>query len=280
MDQTSTVYATRRGYVDTLGIIFSRALTLRERFQLEEVCKSVQKIWRKVPFQKGFSYVFQVISPQAIRLLEKLENIRWMRITRMDVAVDLICKSIEQSKSKCKEIQRHLTLKCRNPIPKYFEGTKYSKPRGSEVNQVIYREDNDRHTEQPCVHVEWRIKGSRELAKAGIYVVRDVIDLDLRKLIQDRSVWEEIDYDGLGRFVKDAKSFVRNAAQYHGDGNTSAEAVRKKIRTKWKGSAANRVIKASLREVKREEFLPRNRRILRGKSASTKNLRKSSVKQG
>jgi len=63
----------------------------------------------------------------------------------------------------------------------------------------MYSDRPSKVTRQPCVHVEWRLKGKSIVESQGIYDVEQVIDFDHRQFWKAHLYLEAIDFRALGR---------------------------------------------------------------------------------
>lgn len=81
--------------------------------------------------------------------------------------------------------------------------TRYDAGRGAPNVVVFYREEHSRVTgELCCLHLEWRLNGSRAVRAAGIESGRDLLEFDHRQFWQKRLLLFDVDRRRLGRLIR------------------------------------------------------------------------------
>jgi hypothetical protein len=127
----------------------------------------------------------------------------------------------------------------------YVKGTRYAERRKwTRRNQVIYEESEDRHIGQPCVHIEERITGERQVGKAAW----NLAAFSPEEFMNNRLLFFRIDYEQLSRLLPDPRYSNRRSRKRHsargkkiasrismeaGDKTRSAQTVKSHLQMKW-----------------------------------------------
>ena len=165
---------------------------------------------------------------EALRWLANLG--RQVLLNYAEVALDLVFNNKQEADAANELIRRYhikkwhgsqLVLFCRGIV-------RYSGPRRAANLLVVYADRPCRLSgDVYCLHLEWRLNGSRALQRAGLGTVSDLLELDHREFWLQRLLLRQVKLPVLGRlFSKHVLRWERRGASMIEDGRIGERLLR------------------------------------------------------
>lgn len=143
--------------------------------------------------------------PDAVSLLERIAD--HCLINGLEIALDLTLGDREEV---C-DLRRFIDAVLVKPKPGKqriedsgrrwpwdYKGTLYFDRLRSQTNLVVYSDRPSKMSDQPCVHIEYRVKGKGAVERLGVTRPGDLASLNLRKFWEKHLKLETIDRDASG----------------------------------------------------------------------------------
>ena len=192
-------------YYDTIEIWLTREICKSEMENLKLLGKvrvrSIKKYHRR-------NYTKRLILSQpSIGLLKLLDEILSRSdpqdyvLTRVDIALDLITEKSVHADYLKRKIDFHLIQGWRGKSVKVVveKETIYFRGIGSRNNICIYSDKPSKMTDEPCCHIEWRMKSTHAIAAKSIKSILDLIHFDHEEFWKSRLKLVSVDLFKLGQ---------------------------------------------------------------------------------
>jgi len=203
-------------YFDKLHVWLRRPLTGDEVEELRQECRRGLHVGTEpASFDPGYRQLLQLHHPTR-RALEMLVARNDTHLNYLEVALDLTFADQDDTDDAFRLIDRyHVKRHHRRQRLTYVgEGsvTRYSGPRSAPNVVVTYADRPSKATgELHSAHLEWRIRGSAALRRAGIRSVADLLLLKPRTFWLNRLLLYGLDQGELGRLYHNRYSRKRGA---------------------------------------------------------------------
>jgi hypothetical protein len=173
-------------YVDTVHLWLKRPLSEKKLEWLRRQCGHLHAETRSGPWKLAkYKQYLQLQQPNDSALQAIAE--RQHHITRVDFALDWIFIDKDECNRAYRDFCRYNVVKfhSRRQGVRFVKTTRYTAGRTAPNNLVVYADKPSKVSGKPCLHLDWRIKGTQALKRAGISSVKDLIKFD------HRAFWEE-----------------------------------------------------------------------------------------
>lgn len=181
-------------YCDTIVVMLSKP-EYTERLDYKQLksikdyieCRSGSVVYnpRNKLYLPQFTWFLSIHQPtrESVRRLIEITNLKLIevRLIQVHFARDYVFESLEDAEKWGEFIKQHIVKKWRGKqkLGGYEDVTFYtSKKRMVPLNIVVYFDKRNRFTNEPNVHVEFRISGSDKLKSINISNLEDVCQVD------------------------------------------------------------------------------------------------------
>lgn len=285
----------RVAYIDTVQIPVRRALTRNELARLQPYCRSVLQFRRQIPdWRYRYRLLIQLPQPAFFHELKNLVRTRYC-VNRVDLANDLIVADVAQA--------RLIGEFCRNYQGQRWHGNRqrsqyqntmyWARDRWTRRNFAVYADRPCKLTDEPCCHIEYRIRRADACRRAGFSTIDDFINIDHRGIWEKELRFEYMPEKALERLIENmARRSLRrqnrnSARRRRGrqdrfrrftlntvddwirrvryvlfsilqdeDGTYSIEQLHKVPAQVWKEAFGSRLLAGYLRRIPHDSFLP------------------------
>ncbi len=191
----------RVSYIDTVSIWLPWTPPKELMAELGKRCGTAKIDWKAEPWPSPYRRRMQLHQPMrsAFRLLEKVFGEKSYLINEVHIALDLIVSRQQRERLEM-FLDDHIVQRWHVGEVIYHKGTRYSNWRKWPNSQiVIYSDKPSKVTGQPCVHVEWRSRGSTKVRQLKVKSFSDLIMLDHREFWRRHFILEYVDVRSVGR---------------------------------------------------------------------------------
>lgn len=280
-------------YVDTVQILTDRALTRDELARLRPHCHSVRQ-YRRQDRRYPYRLLIQLPESNFFCELKRLMRTHYC-VNRVDLPIDLIVRNFVQArltKRFCanNQVQRWHGKRQRSQ----YQNTMYwARDRWTRRNFAVYADKRSKLTDEPCCHIEYRIRGADACRRAGFSTIDDFINIDHRGIWEKELRFEYMPEKALERLIENmARRSLRrqnrnSARRRRGrqdrfrrftlntvddwirrvryvlfsilqdeDGTYSIEQLHKVPAQVWKEAFGSRLLAGYLRQIPHDSFLP------------------------
>ena len=280
-------------YIDTVQILMGRALTRDELARLRPHCHSVRQ-YRRQDRRYPYRLLIQLPQPAFFRELKNLVCISYC-VNRVDLPLDLIGRDFVQArltKRFCanNQVQRWHGKRQRT---QYQNSMYWARDRWTRRNFAVYADRPCKLTDEPCCHIEYRIRGAGACRRAGFSTIDDLINIDHRGIWERELRFEYMPEESLDWVIENTarrsrRRQNRNSAHRRGgrqskarryrlnrvddwvrrvryvlfwilqdeDGAYSVEQLHKIPAQVWKEAFGSRLFSRSLKRIPHDPFLP------------------------
>lgn len=175
-------------YIDTVKIYVHREIDPVEKIWLEERCGSIVEVGALNYQPNRWPDGIQLNQPTDAALAYFEDGFNRYVLSRVDVSLDLLTRSTSDAEDLHGYLERRLVQpwhRGSEPVVKFKE-TVYYKRRGARNNLVQYSDEPSKVTDQPCVHIEWRMELAEAIKRSSITGTSDLISMDKKAFLRKR----------------------------------------------------------------------------------------------
>jgi hypothetical protein len=143
-------------------------------------------------------------SPEALRMLMELRGNHGVYLTYGERALDPIFP-LDDVEEASFVIRRHLMIRNHRSQLTSDRGTMYINPASSRRNIGLYHDKGSKPTREPCVHIDYRMKGHATLVANRLGWLDDWLYVDDHAFFAPRLIQVDLDYGRLGRLLQNRK---------------------------------------------------------------------------
>ena len=195
-------------YIDTLHILASPS-------EVSRACDAIDGLSFRRNVRNSWCYRWPrklTLSQPSAELIKSLSGaITDYRISRLDVALDFICRDESDVAALRKFVDQHLTQMWPSRCGlRLTNGTAYLRRGGQRRNVLWYSDRLSKLDGSPCLHVEMRFIGSADVRRIGVELLKDALEINPELLAQHELRLSALN---MQRFKKAIRRITRLAAR-------------------------------------------------------------------
>jgi hypothetical protein len=190
-------------YLDRVHLWLPQPLPVKDLEWLDTQCGEEMYVrTRPKRWQRSYQQHLQLPqpTPAALHFLSKRNG---ALMNYAEPAMDWMFNDCEQNEHAGATVRQYVVKRHHREqqgVHTVREATRYTAPRRSSSNLVIYADRTSRTTgELDCTHIELRLRGVRALQRAGIHGLKDLVEMDTRAFWLPRLILKAVDPDEFGR---------------------------------------------------------------------------------